>query len=321
MTAIDGALVKKLRKELKLTQEAFADRVSVSVKTLYRIESNKSDIDVFQFMDMLRIFDKPLEDFFLMFLDSQEYRDYKIYIDAIVHLVAFNADKFFETMDGLQGSPLLSRPDVQQQMAYVAYKKKVMARSDGQNDFTLEDLDGLLEIIRITIKDFDTKAVASYLFAGIEESVIGVIAAALYSSPAHIKEAIALITAMQGQDRLVPASSVALVYWQGRLVLSYFSAKMYHEALDLALEVSKRCVKENYLDNIPNFYRIIACCYKHLGEDETKYKPYILRAYYTLQLIGHDAGIGLIRTNVKDELGADLDDWIKEAESQHLKPL
>ena len=323
MKTINGEVVKSLREALSLTQEEFAEEIAVSVRTLYRIENNKSHVDVFQYMDMLSIFEKPLEDFFLLFLDNKAYQVYKEFREYYNRYVRnYQFAEFLDNMAKLKDSAFINSPYIQQILAFAENGKKTYLRKknaevhqEAHSHFNLEDLQELTEALSITMKHFDESKVADYLLTAFEVDLINNIIIALSNVKEH-ESAVSLAKELIGNKTLIATKlmnkyDILSMSAQEVLGYSYYQAKMYHDALDVFLKCYRDRLKTNSLNFVVILLPVIAECYKHIGEEEFFYKSLMVRAYYCSILHGYDHFIDELKQSTREIFNAELEDWIE----------
>jgi len=308
MMGISGDIVKNLRKQLNLTQEVFAEKISMSTSTLYRIENNKAEMDMLEYMNILRTFDMPLDDFFLMFLDNQEYQEYKIYMKAYTFFSSLNFSQWQEEISKLKKSLLMDNKYVQLHLAYGRAFASIYSRTTNPGTYTMDDLEAFLKAIRITINDFDEAKITDYLlepreFTVLREIVVGLLENSQYERAINICNALLNNESIKNRKDFLIAADV-------HLVDAYYRMGMYSNALNMALETYALCLDGGIYANIPAALIFAAVSSKKLGEDEQIYRMYITRAYYFIVLQGINVSILLIKQTAKDELGIDLEDWI-----------
>jgi len=309
MKTINGELIKNLREELGLSQESFAEKINVSVSTLHRMENNKSYVDVFQYADMLSIFNKSADDFNLLFLDTKEYYDYNMYRSAYNYYTTLQFSKWDEIMAELSDSPLIRWPYIQQQLSLGKLLESVHFREANPSVFTAEDLDELYKVSEIALKDFDDATAASDLFYGSDFDVIMYFLKALSSLKEH-KRAICICKALV-DNKHIQTNLQIYTLMQIILVNMYYAAEMYSDAYDMAIKCYRRNIKDNMLINVGFLLKVIAICHKKMGNDELYYKSTMQQAYYIYALLGIDTLCESIRKDIEEIMCEDAEDWIK----------
>jgi len=313
MNSINGELVKNLRDQLNMSQEDFADKLSISTSTLYRIENNQSCIDVFRFLEIMRTFDKPMDDFFLLFLDSRgylEYKDYQAYHNTL--FVNYKFAEFLKGIKNLKDNTILDNPYIQQRLAFAKLLDHLFYRKNKPGIFNQADLNELYKIIDITIKDFDEEEVAGYLLVGYEIDLVTHLSTALSHLGEH-KRAITLAKALLSNKtikarRIMNNRDFSNICAQLYLAYSYFFAKMYNDALGVALETYWHCIRENEVSLTISLLSIIAECYKSLGEEEAYYKSSHTRAHYCSILFGYNQSVADLKLEAKGRFDRDLEE-------------
>jgi len=316
MTITGGELVRSLRKKLNLSQEKFAEEVSISTRQLSRIETGQADISILDILDMMEVFNMPMADLKMLYLESQELYWYRILSDAYKYRQNRDAAAFYETFSILEGSPLWDSPYVQQIHAFVKLREAELLKTlelESFNDpsrFNKDDVQRWQDTISITIKDFDYEKVSEYLLTRDEVYTISGLCDALSCVGAHEKAislAQSLINNKSVKARFAMDSSDYLyAYAMFDLTHAYWMAGMYNEAFDMATKALRHCINENLLSSMCYINRQFAEASKMLGEEESLYMPYFMRAYHLAVLTQNTHEIITIRKKVKDICGISL---------------
>lgn len=74
-----GDAIKKLRQEVGLTQEEMAESLFVDRRQISRFENGDFKMNAWQLMSILQLLGQPSDDFWLFFLDSEDYEGYRAY--------------------------------------------------------------------------------------------------------------------------------------------------------------------------------------------------------------------------------------------------
>jgi len=313
MNKVNGELIKNLREELELSQEDFAEKISVSISTLYRMENNKSEIDVFQYMDILRMCDRNINDYFLLFWDSKEHQEYRQFMGNVTdYCNQQRFGEFVEIMKTLKDNDLINDPTVQQIIKYAEIRQTVSNRGDNEW-FNPQDLDEWYNAIAITKKDFDEEKVAGYLLNTCEVNVISALSMALSYAGQHEK-AILLATNLVNNKSIkmrfqVNSSDYINNATQMFFIAAYENAKMYSDALHFAQNLIARCISTKSFISIDTVLGRAATNYKRTGEDELLYKTYFIRAY-CCNLLQRGNPLAAYEQIAKEDFGVELSDWI-----------
>ena len=314
MNAINGQLIKALREELNLSQEEFAEKISASVSTVHRLENNKTDIDVFEFMDILNIFGKSLEDYLLLFMGNEAHQEYMMYHQKLQsYFYSMRYGDFIDSMAELQESGLMQTPYVQQMLAYAKICKTVIDREGHQLIVGQEDIEALHQAMRITIKDFDEEKVSEYLLTTLEIYIIYHISKA-YSRMEQHEKAIKLAKDLLHNKTFKNAAFfnnplASIRFAQSSLLEAYFQAEMYDEFLRYAHECSAYQLKAGELFNLATILGHVAAGYKFTNEDEVYYKTQHIRAC-CLQFIQGFYPLSALEEITESTYGVKLEDWM-----------
>ena len=64
-----------LRKEAKLTQEEASEILQISTRHFARYESGQQKMNIWQFKSYMEALGQPSEDYWLMYLDTEEFEE------------------------------------------------------------------------------------------------------------------------------------------------------------------------------------------------------------------------------------------------------
>ena len=305
-----GKLIRNLRKKLNMNQEAFAEKISVSVRQLSRMETDQANVSILDFMDMMQVFNVPIEDLNLLYLESDEYRWYKIYCEARSYVGQRNWERFHDTVEKLKESPLFDNPYLQQIIAMVKFYETEESRRSLYTKFEEDDVTALHEILSITIEDFDEEKVSEYMLAEYEFGILGMLCNVLSGVGKHeraINLAKSLINNKTTREKeAFPGNYNA--YFRTVLVNSYLLAGMHNEALDAAVNVLRYCINNNLFASIDMINSQIADIYELFGEENSLCITYFLRAYHWAIYKQDARNVALAKQEAKEKFNLDLED-------------
>ena len=126
-------LVKKLRKDMNLSQEEMANRLYITQKKLSRLENGEVKIDIWEFSEMMTTLGYPSADFWLLYLDTDEYNAYEIY-RKLKSLVAAGTskhnDEIKELLEKLKATEFSKRKFIEQFIVYLECSLDETIKSD-----------------------------------------------------------------------------------------------------------------------------------------------------------------------------------------------
>ena len=231
----NSKLIREMRTDAGISQEDLADKLHISRRHLARIEAGDADMDVWQFMSMLELLGRPSEDFWMMYLDSGEYEDYRTYRKLKRLLRDDRFTEVREMLPAFEKGSLAKQPFIKQFVA----STKITSNPDMPNK---QALDGLYEAIGMSIKDFDETKVSKYRLTHNEVHIIACIAIRLFEmgetdraidlQKAMIEGRASMRTTEEDKAALLPALFYSLSTMLGRV-------KKYKESLEACKEAQK----------------------------------------------------------------------------------
>ena len=298
----NGKMIKKLRKNLKISQEDFAQRLHISPRQISRIESGSANMDIWQFISTLELLGQPTEDFWLLYLDSDEYEIYKKSRKIRRLLIYGLFEEAKNILPELEKSKLSKHPFVKQFIDYV----KIITNKDMEYE---EAINKLFISLRISIPNFDEDKIEEYRMTYNEIYIVIAIANKL-DRAGERDRSISLTkkliesrensrTSEEDQAILFPLLMTNLSTSLGRKGKIKEALKVCNKALDISREYDN-------LKYIPHILYNIAHCYKALGEDKQIYKPYLVRAYHCSCAIGNTEEANIIKNDAKKSFGITL---------------
>jgi len=307
-----GELIKNLRREIGVSQEELADRLYMNQRSLSRIETGETEIDVWRFMSFMELLGMPTEDFWLMYLDTQEYDDYRMY-KQIKNLLwkgelAETKELVEEFENRIEGNKLSKHGFVRQ---FIAYVKTA-------TDETISDeqaIENLIEAMCICRPNFDESKVAEYHLTYNEINILGAIAVRA-SKIGNIEQSINLYKALIDNRENIKASDEDM--WgvipnlMSGLTTLLGRAKRYKESLDYCNKALEASRKSGYLLTLPGILVNMASGYQLIGEPKEVYLTYLYRAYQCALAFGDERYIKSIKKTAEKSFGIkDLQELIK----------
>ena len=288
-----GDLVKKLRKESGLKKEEFADEICISVRTLTRIESDDAKIDPLTFVFVMEKFGNPTQDFWLLYLESDEYGIYKKY----KKLRRFIRDNDIELakaiISEIESSKFIRNPFIEQ---YISYAKIVV----GSELHAHEKVNELWNVLYISHKNFDESKLKEKRLTYIEISILSLISSQLFKIGDHNRAIKILEDIIESRSECYATEEDrGMLYPMLMFNLSNFLGKCgrYKESLAMCCEALDIGIQYNNLRFIPHLWYNIACNSDKLGEDKPVIKKYLIRAY--------QCALGIKNLKVADKIKSD----------------
>ena len=294
-----GEIIKKIRIDIGISQEEMADRLFISPRKLSRIEAEDAKIDIWQLMSMLELLGYPSEDFWVLYLDSDEFSGYRLYKRLKRQLRNDEFDDARATMDKLSQNALAKQSFVGQFLALV----EVILDNDITHDVAIERCE---EIIKMSIPNFDETKISEYRLTYNEIYTITELSTRL-SKIGQKDRAIAITEAViesrensrtseEDRAKLFPALLFNLSNYLGQ------SGKI-KEALKVCSRAIEVCREYNNLKFVPEILFNMAYSYHALGEQEQVYKIQLVRAYHCAYAMGENETAKLIKKYAEEDFG------------------
>ncbi|MCL2570934.1 MAG: helix-turn-helix domain-containing protein [Defluviitaleaceae bacterium] len=293
MKANSAEIVKKMRKEMGLSQEELAEQLFISVRQLARIEAGEAGMDVWQFITALELLGSPTEDFWLLYLDSGEYASYRDYKRLKRQLGNNDWSEARSIISDFEESALIRQPVVKQFVSYIKASIEMTAPS-------AESIEALLKVMYMSKPSFDERKISEYRMTYNEIQIALCIAGCLAAMEEHDR-AISIVQSMingresnkvSEEDKIILFPSL---YFALTCVLR--GAGRYKEALRACIDAVDVCREYNNLKQIPEMLFYMADCYHRLGEEDHVYKTHLIRAYHVAYGIGRNDAAAVIKEN------------------------
>jgi transcriptional regulator with XRE-family HTH domain len=312
--AIDsGQMIKKLRKDMGLTQAELAGRLLISQRHVARLESNETRLDVWQFVALTEIMGQRTEDFWLLYLDTEEYEHYIMF--KRLKLILRNKgseNEVAELVSKLKDGALGEKPLLKQflrfaeieigHLAEPAVKETGLRNSAENPEDMLAKLDGVL---RMSIPDFDESQVHTYRLTYNERAIIAKMANVLRMT-GEIDKAIGLAAALVDnvENSNMSHEDIAATLPNGLINLAtmYGMANRIDECLACNERLISVCREYKTYRFIPQALQNKANCLYLTGKGESDYKPLLLEAYYSAKAMGDDYFADFIKDKVTKTL-------------------
>ena len=172
-----------------------------------------------------------------------------------------------------------------------------------------EQLDILLEAIRLTVPRFTLEELESFLYSFDEIKIINQIGNTYAEAEQH-KKAIDVYSRLL---RYVQKHNSNITQSTGQLVLvAYNYAReldvcgLYRDAIEIAELCRQTCVKYAHYQLLPGTLHIMAECYHFLGDDD-KSRDLYLQAYAIYKAIGNERDLRFLEKDVREQLG--VENW------------
>lgn len=172
-----------------------------------------------------------------------------------------------------------------------------------------EQLDMLLEAIRLTVPRFDLDKIESFLYSFDEIKIINQIGN-IYAHAGQQKKAIdiysRLLQYVQQHNSNITQSTGQLTLVAYNYALELDVCHLYQDAVEIAELCRQTCVDYGHYQFLPGALHIMAECYHFMGDDE-KSKDLYLQAYGIYKAIGNEHDLLLLKKDVREQLG--VENW------------
>ncbi|MCL2499255.1 MAG: helix-turn-helix domain-containing protein [Defluviitaleaceae bacterium] len=275
-------IIKTMRKEMGLSQEELAEQLFISVRQLARIECGEATMDIWQFISTLELMGHPTEDYWLLYLNSDEYGSYRDYKRLKRQLNNGDLTEIKEVVDAIEKGPLIKQPIIRQ---FITYVNAVI----GKTEPSAQIIDALLTAMRMSKPHFEEKMISEYRMTYNEMSITITMAECLSGMEEHDR-CISMVQSMinsrenarvSDEDKTILFPS--LYFALSRMLKRAGKLKEALRACDIAVDI---CREYNNLKNIPDMLFHMADCYHKLGEEEHIYKTHLVRAYHAAYAMG-----------------------------------
>jgi len=299
-----GEIIRKIREDMGLSQGEMAARLFLEQKKISRIEKGTMSIDIWQLMQMLELLGYPSEDFWLLYLESEEYEGYRTYRLLKKQLWDNDFASARVTLTNIKQSPLAEQPLINQFLELAS-----VMLDDGISD---EDaIEKLYKALRLSSPDFDETKIAEYRLT-YNEIYILISITSLLSKIGNKEKAISVTKAIiesrensrtseEDRAKLFPALMFNLSNFLGQSGKTKEALKVCNQAIEVCREHKK-------LDSVPQILLNIASCHHILGEQEHVYKTYLVRAYHAAYAHGENELGQRIKKYAEEDFGITIID-------------
>lgn len=168
-----------------------------------------------------------------------------------------------------------------------------------------EQLEMLLEAIRLTVPRFDLKRIASFSYT-VEEIMLVNQIARIYANSGNRKKAIGISSQLL---KYIEKNNASLNHYPRQFCLVASNCaidlgceKLYERAVTLAEKGRKVCLERGEYQFLPTFTAVLAECWYFLG-DPKKSTALYHQAYVLYQSFGDSRNLAIMRQEMKEHLG------------------
>jgi len=168
---VNGDTLRKIRINLGLSQAKLAERLFMSEKQISRIERNETQLNIWQFTSYMEILGLPASDFWLLYLETDEYEHYRMYKEVEQLIDQENIEESKVLLENLKQHSIANNPFVRQSIAHmdiiVSDFEKIQAKDFKDIDVTIQQL-----IIALNIKNFSIENISEYKLTHVDLKII-----------------------------------------------------------------------------------------------------------------------------------------------------
>ena len=297
-----GDYIKQKRLDLGLTQEQLCDGICEPM-TLSRLENGKQTPSRNRINALLQRMGLPDDRYFALLSKNE------LEMEALQkEIVACNVtEQVVEGFEKLAQFEALAAPDDQIAQQFILSSKVLLGRLDGRY-MPREQIDMLMQAIRLTVPRFDLENIESFLYTKDEITIINQIGLA-YSDDGQNKKAAEIYYQLlryvrkHFKETITLIGALPLVLYNYARVLDLCGR--YEEGAELAQECRKACIQYGHYQELPRCLEIEAECRHFMGDEEISKELYY-QSYYLCKVVEYQVGLEIVKKEAKEYLNLTL---------------
>ena len=297
-----GEYIKQKRLDLGLTQEQLCDGICEPM-TLSRLENGKQTPGRNRINALLQRMGLPDDRYFALLSKNE------LEMEALQkEIVACNVtEQVAEGFEKLAQFEALAAPDDQIAQQFILSSKVLLGRLDGRY-MPREQIDMLMQAIRLTVPRFDLENIESFLYTKDEITIINQIGLA-YSDDGQNKKAAEIYYQLlryvrkHFKETITLIGALPLVLYNYARVLDLCGR--YEEGAELAQECRKACIQYGHYQELPRCLEIEAECRHFMGDEEISKELYY-QSYYLCKVVEYQVGLEIVKKEAKEYLNLTL---------------
>lgn len=297
-----GDYIKQKRLDLGLTQEQLCDGICEPM-TLSRLENGKQTPSRNRINALLQRMCLPDDRYFALLSKNE------LEMEALQkEIVACNVtERVAEGFEKLAQFEALAAPDDQIAQQFILSSKVLLGRLDGRY-MPREQIDMLMQAIRLTVPRFDLENIESFLYTKDEITIINQIGLA-YSDDGQNKKAAEIYYQLlryvrkHFKETITLIGALPLVLYNYARVLDLCGR--YEEGAELAQECRKACIQYGHYQELPRCLEIEAECRHFMGDEEISKELYY-QSYYLCKVVEYQVGLEIVKKEAKEYLNLTL---------------
>jgi len=283
MIRAGNELMKLVREKLGMTQAQMGEQLHMTQRTVSRIETGVRELGVWEYFSLMEMAGTPTEDLLPLILESNELKDYNTYKELKRLLRDWQLSEIRDIL------PEFEKGLTSKQLFIVQFVEFVKIFVDKEMPHE-EAIEKLYEILRMSIKEFESCAIPKYRLNYNEIHIIFGIAMKL-ELVSKIDCAISLYkSVVESRDNALATDEDKAVLFPALMHnLSNVLGKLgrYEESLRYCEIARESCISLKNYRLIPNILYNMACCCRLMGEEEQIYQTYFIRAYHSAHAMGN----------------------------------
>lgn len=297
-----GDYIKQKRLDLGLTQEQLCDGICEPM-TLSRLENGKQTPGRNRINALLQRMGLPDDRYFALLSKNE------LEMEALQkEIVACNVtEQVAEGFEKLAQFEALAAPDDQIAQQFILSSKVLLGRLDSRY-MPREQIDMLMQAIRLTVPRFDLENIESFLYTKDEITIINQIGLA-YSDDGQNKKAAEIYYQLlryvrkHFKETITLIGALPLVLYNYARVLDLCGR--YEEGAELAQECRKACIQYGHYQELPRCLEIEAECRHFMGDEEISKELYY-QSYYLCKVVEYQVGLEIVKKEAKEYLNLTL---------------
>lgn len=299
-----GEYIKQRRLDLGLSQKQLCDGICEPV-TLSRLENGRQTPSRTRINALLQRLGLPDDRYFALLSKNE------LELEALKKtIVACNAGhRVEEGFAAIQQFAQAADPGDQIAQQFILRSRVLLGRLDRRYT-PQEQIELLLQAIRLTVPRFDLEEIEQFLYLTDEIKIINQIALA-YSDAGQNKKAADIYYQLlkyirkHFQQTITSPGILPMVCFNYARVLDLCGH--YQEGADMADEGRKACLRYGHYQYLPHCLEIQAECLHFMGQDQKSAQLY-RKCYYLCQAIDYPEGLALAKKEAKEYLGIEFED-------------
>lgn len=298
-----GEYIKQRRLDLGFTQEQLCEGICEPM-TLSRLENGRQTPSRNRINAILQRLGLPDDRYFAL-LSKHELEMEALKKEIVGYNVTHQIAEGFEKLRQLEKIADPEDPIVQQ---FILRSRVLLGRLD-QRYSPQEQIDLLMQAIRMTVPRFTLEKIESFLYSAEEIKIIGQIGTSYSDNgqnqkAADIYDQLLKYVQTHFQETVTSAGLLPMVLFNYACVL--FHCGRYEEAAERAKEGREACIKYGHYQHLPGCLEAEAECRYYMGELEKSAELYH-QAYYLCKVTGYQVGLQIVKKEAKEHLGIEFE--------------